>query len=200
MRSAGSAFALTGNSDNVRIRKTCYLSTILLTDPAHWPSWGRLIDSNRPDALSDTSGTIGVGNHWGAWAYSIVGLNAGLDADLNSATPESGVPFQLVRNADTTTIALSVAFNPAGNDTITVWLNPDFATEAGMQTADRTTTHSGNFSFNTISLRVGGTPAAGWDFSNIQVATTPQEIGFVPEPSAALLGGLGLFALMRRRR
>jgi hypothetical protein len=122
------------------------------------------------------------------------------DADLKSSTPDSGsVIYQTIKTTDLTTIVFSIAYNPAGNDTLTVWLNPDFGVEAGSQTANRTTTFTGNFSFDNIRLREGGA-GNGWNFSNISVATTPTEIGFVPEPSAVLLGGIGLLCLLRRRR
>jgi uncharacterized protein (TIGR03382 family) len=37
-------------------------------------------------------------------------------------------------------------------------------------------------------------------FDNLTIATTLSEVNAVPETSTALLGGLGLLALLRRRR
>jgi hypothetical protein len=45
--------------------------------------------------------------------------------DLNSAMPEPGETYQLVRSTDVTTIVFRVNFNSGADDTITVWLNPD---------------------------------------------------------------------------
>lgn len=143
------------------------------------------------------SSTVGVGNNWNAWAYSVFG-NTG-EFDLKSSTPEPAAVYQLIRPTDTTTIALAVDYTPSGNDTLTIWLNPDFGLTPGAQTSNRTTVFTGDFSFTSLQLREGGA-GDGWNFSNIQVAATPSEIGFVPEPSSALLSGFGLLALLRRRR
>ena len=37
-------------------------------------------------------------------------------------------------------------------------------------------------------------------FDNLVIATTMAEVGAIPEPGTALLGGLGMLALLRRRR
>jgi hypothetical protein len=137
------------------------------------------------------------GNNWNAWAYSVFG-NTG-DSDLKSSNPDPSVVYQTIRSTDTTTIAFSVNYNPGGNDTLTVWLNPDFMLAPDAQSSNRTTVFNADFSFTSLQLREGGA-GNGWNFGTIQVATTPTEIGFVPEPSSALLGGLGLLALLRRRR
>ena len=143
------------------------------------------------------SGTAGIGNNWNAWAYSAFG-NMG-DADLNSADHDTGVPYQTIKGTDMVTIAFSVDYNPSGNDVLTIWLNPDFGSPLAAQTPNRTTTFNGDFSFTSLQLREGGA-GNGWNFSGIQVATTPTEIGFVPEPSSALLGLVGLLGLVFGRR
>ncbi|TAE77179.1 MAG: hypothetical protein EAZ65_01745 [Verrucomicrobia bacterium] len=140
---------------------------------------------------------LGVGNGWDPWAYSAFG-SAG-NIDLKSATPEPGATYQQVRSTDTTTIVLRVDFNSFANDNITVWLNPNLAQTEAAQNSALTTTFSADANFDRIYLREGG-GGSGWNFSNIAVAETFSEIAAVPEPSAALLGGLGALALLRRRR
>ena len=177
------------SSDTVYFRYT-------VTNPAS----GGLVAENSFAAFELQNGgssTVGVGNNWGAWAYSVFG-NTG-DADLNSANREPGLVFQYIRNTDVTTIAFSVAYNPSGADTITLWLDPDFGTTAAAQIANRTTTFTGDFSFTSLQLREGGA-GNGWSFGDIQVATTPVEIGFVPEPSGAAFLLTAAFAMSRRRR
>jgi hypothetical protein len=74
----------------------------------------------------------------------------------------------------------------------------------------------GDVQASTLNPLIGTTPTQGWySFDGINdpapignggyAGTTIQtyyagNIGYVPEPSAALLGGLGLLALLRRRR
>jgi len=143
------------------------------------------------------SGTAGIGNNWTAWAYSVFGNMGNLD--LNSANADPGQPYQLIRGTDVMTLAFSVNYNAGAADTLTVWLNPDFNTLPGAQSPNLTTTFSGDFPFTSLQLREGGA-GNGWNFGNIQVATTAAEIGFIPEPSSLALGLAGLLGLLRRRR
>ena len=47
---------------------------------------------------------------------------------------------------------------------------------------------------------LGYNSGASQSFDNLTIATTLADINAIPEPSAALLGGLGMLALLRRRR
>jgi hypothetical protein len=50
-------------------------------------------------------------------------------------------------------------------------------------------------------IRINGyNGTASQSFDNLTIATTLAEVNAIPEPSAALLGGLGMLALLRRRR
>jgi hypothetical protein len=143
---------------------------------------------------------LGVGNGWDPYAYSAFG--PGGNIDLKSATPEPGEVYQLVRSTDMTTIVIRVDFNSLANDNITVWLNPNLSLTEAAQSASLTTNFFANATFNNIYLREGG-GGDGWTYSNFAIAENSTDTGFfapVPEPSAALLGGLGMLALLRRRR
>lgn len=146
---------------------------------------------------------LGIGNGWDPYAYSAFsgGLPGG-NLDLNSATPDPGVTYQQVRSTDITTFVFRVDFNSEANDNITVWLNPNLALTEAAQSPSLTTSFSADANFDTIYLREGGNNGSGWTFSNIAIAENAIDTGFfaVPEPSAALLGGLGMLALLRRRR
>jgi len=141
---------------------------------------------------------LGVGNGWDPWAYSAFGKDG--NRDLRSATPEPGATYQLVRSTDITTFVFRVDFNSEANDNITVWLNPNLSLTEAAQSASLTTSFSADANFDRIYLREGGNNGSGWTFSNIAIAESFSEIAAVPEPSAALLGGVGMLALLRRRR
>lgn len=143
---------------------------------------------------------LGVGNGWDAWAYGAFNT-AGGNVDLNSATPEPSQSFQYVRSTDMTTIVIRVDYISGGNDSITVWLNPNLGLTEAAQSASLTTNFFADATFDNILLREGGL-GDGWNFSNIAIAENSTDTGFfaVPEPSAALLGAVGVIGLLRRRR
>jgi hypothetical protein len=144
---------------------------------------------------------IGIGNAWGAYAYSAFASGGG-DVDLKSANPEPGEVYQLVRATDTITIVFRVDYNSGTNDNITAWLNPDLGLTEAAQNSSLVTTFMADATFNDIKLREGG-GGSGWAYSNIAIAENSTDSGFfaaVPEPSSALLGAIGLLALLRRRR
>jgi len=142
---------------------------------------------------------LGLGNAWDAYAYSAFNTAAG-NLDLKSATPEAGVGYQLVRAADSPiTIAVQIDFVNGGNDNVTVWLAPDFNLTTAAQATALTTTFAADVTFSEIHLREGG-GGGGWTYSDIRVANSAAEIGFIPEPSVTLLGGISLLGLLRRRR
>ncbi|MFM2297688.1 MAG: hypothetical protein RL117_1395 [Verrucomicrobiota bacterium] len=141
---------------------------------------------------------LGIGNGWDPYAYSAFGKDG--NRDLRSATPEPGATYQLVRSTDITTFVFRVDFNSEANDNITVWLNPNLSLTEAAQSASLTTSFSADANFDRIYLREGGNNGSGWTFSNIAIAESFSEIAAVPEPSAALLGGVGMLALLRRRR
>jgi hypothetical protein len=105
---------------------------------------------------------------------------------------------KLLGAADTAVnlFVIKMDFVSGGNDTFTVWRNPDLGSEpatGGVSwTADLPFSYIGIFNAN-------GTGEARFD--ELRIGTTfADAIGAIPEPSAALLGGLGMLCLLRRRR
>jgi hypothetical protein len=79
-----------------------------------------------------------------------------------------------------------------------MWINPDLAATEASQPTVWGAWRSGNTSYQGVSI-VSDTADADLVFSNIAIYTG-DDTPFIPEPSTALLGGLGLLALLRRRR
>lgn len=90
-----------------------------------------------------------------------------------------------------------------GGGTSKVWLDPIIAS-FNPAVGGTTFTPSAAFSINAINLGVfrAGSENTSLSVDAIRIGNTLSDIGVtvIPEPSAALLGGLGLLALLRRRR
>ena len=118
----------------------------------------------------------------------------------------------------TATVTSNTVINFNGNDSIVLWIGTTFATSSIVDTIGFTNTGNEGVdkSFVRLNANQGWNTTAGSDvlnfstvWSEVTLATvndatagTEVRLGFsaIPEPSAALLGGLGLFALLRRRR
>lgn len=150
---------------------------------------------NRPSVT-----TLGVGNYWTAWAYSIFGV-AG-DRDLIQG---SGGSSWL--NYDTTAhwMVAKITFNAGAADDISVWLDPNPDDLDSQQTGVRRYTASavGDLSFNEIAYRSGNLGAqSSWEFDESRFAMSWSSLTApIPEAgSALLLGSCALGFVMRRRK
>lgn len=144
-----------------------------------------------------TNGRIGIGNYWTTANYSLIGLGSGAPGDVNLVDATTGLAQPVLASDTAVTLAFRIEYSSSGNDTLTAWLNPDFSAPDTAQAYS--TTIVKDLPFDRISLREGG-GGGGWTFTDVQVATTPLGIGFVPEPSTAALGILGGLALLRGGR
>lgn len=111
-------------------------------------------------------------------------------------------PVVPVSTLSLTTVLAKITLNATGNDTLDVWLNPaDLSSESTLGTAAISRSDA-DLSFDRVRLRAGSGAGGteSWQFDNLVLATTLGEVASVPEPSSALLGGIGLLALFRRRR
>ena len=128
---------------------------------------------------------LGIGNALPAWAYSVFfpgaqssGVPPAQYVDLRSAKPnpaakESPVNFQLPERGVGVNIVFKIQYVPAGDDLVTVWLNPDLgpgATEVG-QSELLTTRFNANATFDELRLRHSGN-GDGWTFSDLAIATS----------------------------
>lgn len=128
---------------------------------------------------------LAVGNALKAWAYSAFSLgqtgqsNRTIEyIDLMSSQPESSgigtfFTYELPHWGIERTIVFKVQYAGGGDDSVTIWLDPDLrpgATEAG-QKESLTTRFKADASFDQLHLRHGG-GGDGWIFSEMAIATT----------------------------
>ena len=125
-------------------------------------------------------------------------------------TSGTGVVSTTGTNAGTLSLAVfkfTINTNAGANETFSLWLSPDLSefdgAEGSLGTAVLSNQSLSNMGINSISsIAFGsnyvstGTPTLGLD--EIRLGTTVAAV--IPEPRAALLGGLGLLMLLRRRR
>ncbi len=82
------------------------------------------------------------------------------------------------------------------NDTVTLYL-PGTNLALGDAMATDFNVIADQSGFDTISTQILRTDAF---YDEIRIGATAADVGVIPEPSTALLGGLGFLALLRRRR
>ncbi len=80
-----------------------------------------------------------------------------------------------------------------------MWIDPNLAATEASQFTPWAAWRSGNAGYSGVSF-ISDTDAVDLNFSNIALYTEGDTPFAIPEPRAALLGGLGLLALLRRRR
>jgi hypothetical protein len=168
---------------------------------------GRNASTDVPDGNSDFAGFqlfqgaaegLGIGNNWGAWAYSTFGV--GGDGDLVRPSDSSF----LLMNSSVHLFVAKIQFNAASDDNITVWMDPDLSQpEASQPNTVYRRAGSGNAAFDRIAVRSGSdNNNNSWEYDEVRIGTTWSQVTPVPEPTAALslaLGGL-LLAGRRTRR
>ena len=143
------------------------------------------------ELFNNGTGVLGIGKAFTNFAYSKFGV--GGVADLQAA---DGSGIDLV-DTDVHRIVGRIDYVAGGNDTATIWLDPDLGADLDSQTF---ITAVGDLAFDQVRLRSGN--AHPWNFDEIRFATSLREATqLVPEPSTALLltFGLSVMALRQRR-
>lgn len=171
-------------------------------------------------ATLGTTGTIWLSFDWGNSSkptengsyggITFYETQADFDANqrflIGNTWPGSGHDVWQMTNATPTTelnysgMKTAVARMDLGAGTVSLWLgatgSPVDVSGAAVATA------SGLSLTNLGGIRINGQDfgGVGQSFDNLIIGTTMLDVDAIPEPSTALLGGLGLLALLRRRR
>jgi len=137
-------------------------------------------------ADSDANQRFLIGNTWPGSGHDVWRMTNG--------TPMTELNYSGMKTA--------VARMDLGAGTVSLWIGPTgspvdvsgtaFATASGLSL-----TNLGGIRINGSDF--GGSGAAQ-SFDNLIIGTSMLDVDAIPEPSAALLGALGLLGLMRRRR
>ena len=176
------------------------------------------------DMFTNTPGS----NSYSHAAFTVGSLSSnGLNGRAESGTAAAGFSVRFVEDQfgatpngnfiqfyDGATLVANLLANPAGAGSMTVVLNIDDTTDGnpwdgiGATTIDVSvnstavgsfTKGGGGYTDNLMTME-GSTNFVGFgtaehQFDNLQVFSAP-----IPEPTTAILGGLGLLAVLRRRR
>jgi autotransporter-associated beta strand protein len=109
---------------------------------------------------------LGIGNNWGAWAYSLFGISG--DVDL---TNNAGAFLSMDANAHL--FVARIDYAAGGDDTVTVWMDPDISLGEGSQGNLYRRTFTGNARFNRIALRSGSNNNDNsWDFDEVRFGSS----------------------------
>lgn len=170
---------------------TVYLSFLMQT-PTTFSGDYRALELHNGGFVDNTHREFQLGFHQGDFNST---TNYGVRLNNSNAT-------RAVLGANNSGVNLFVAkfvFSTTTNaDSVTVWHNPDL-TGSGDPTGGTTLTGF-DVAFDRISVAGFSGPASSWDEIRIGTSFDDIRLVVVPEPSAALLGGLGMLALLRRRR
>jgi autotransporter-associated beta strand protein len=135
------------------------------------------------ELFDDGSEVLGIGNNWGAWAYSLFGISG--DVDL---TNNAGNFFSM--DATVHLFVARIDYASGGNDTVTVWMDPDISVSEGSQGNLYRRTFTGNAAFNRIALRSGSNNNDNnWDYDEIRfgsswASVTPSGVAITAQPAS----------------
>lgn len=124
------------------------------------------------DLYRDSAGILGLGNHWGAWAYSCYGAGPG-DQDLKDGSGANGTWIDVDRNVHL--LVARIGFHAGAADDIAVWLDPvpEDGDAQGYSVRRYIAAARGDFSFNRIAYRCGNIPVLdAADFDEVRFGTT----------------------------
>jgi len=130
--------------------------------------------------------SLGIGNGWGQWAYSIF-----------SGAPTTGVDLvQVTTNAaswvsvDTAVhmLVAKITYQPGANDSVVVWLDPNPNYGDNQPNEIRRGSLSGDMSFNSILYGSGDIPGLdAWDLDEVRVALDWRGLVTSPPLSGTLI-------------
>jgi hypothetical protein len=101
-----------------------------------------------------------------------------------------------VSNIGMKTGVAKITLSASGTDTVQLWVGANTVDSVNVGGAAMATMNMELSSVNAVRINGGNNQ----NFDNLIIGTTFGDVGAIPEPSSALLGGLGLLALLRRRR
>lgn len=181
----------TGTSDSTRDLSTAFAASGTL-----WVSfdWGYSGDPTENGSYGGITFYIGgsekflIGNTWPGTGHDVWQMNGSAQtAVTNYGGMKTGVARITLGAGATSTVELWVGATGSPVDVS----GPAIATSTGRELAgvDRIRINGQDFGYSNPQ-----------SFDNLLIGTTMADVDAVPEPSAALLGGLGLLGLLRRRR
>jgi hypothetical protein len=183
---------VTGNDPSTRSLSTAFASSGTL-----WLSfdWGYSVDPTEDGSYGGLTFYIGgtekflIGNTWPGTGHDVWQMNGSAQtSEVNYGGMKTGVAKITLGAGATSTVELWVGATGSPVDVsggaMATSFNRDLAGVNGIRI------NGGDF----------GNGANSQSFDNLLIGTTMGDVDAIPEPSAALLSGLGMLCLLRRRR
>lgn len=143
---------------------------------AHYAAWldterknGDLPYGSYAGVQLTRSGTavLGIGNGWDQWAYSIFGAYG--SSDLVQVSTNSGTWVTV--DTSVHMLVAKITYQPGGDDSVTVWLDPNPNYGDSQPDEIRRGGLSGDFSFGSILYGSGDIPDLdAWDLDEVRMA------------------------------
>lgn len=182
---------------------TLDLTTLGAGDSVWMTTLFQYVSGNNAHSLKIAGGTV---SEMGVTISSggSVSVEATLDTSVN-ATNGTGLSLATGTHLMLLRYTKGTGTSPV-NSAVDLWINPaDASSVSALGTADWTLDSSdGQVKWgrdgNSLTSISEATPSQQGRIDEIRVATSFSELNMIPEPSTAILGSLGLLALLRRRR
>lgn len=195
----GTAQRLTGTSTDFTNSRNYISADIPSTGTVYFSFLGKLDDTSDRVGITISSTASNVNRADAGYSVALLGGASGTTLAYRRLNDNLGTVFNTTTPLDTQFVVGQIDFDAVGsNERVRLWLNPDLSSGSLPNIAD---IENSDYSFNAGQVGVfiygSGTGDHG-SLDNIRFGSSLSAVA-IPEPSSALLMGIGAFATLLRR-